>query len=230
MSYIVEFETFFNSYVETALWSSLDEDGTPLDRNYGPEDLTPETVESMKRDCRAFLERGCQWIHGVGLTTCREFDSACHSQKMVRPARFIMNQGDKHASSLHRTTGVLPLLLAPLSGRFTCALCQGGRWHPATGSQVNRREHAFRGASGFERHRLVRLAHAGRDLFRGHGCEPIADFKQAGHDFWLTRNHHGAGFWDGDYPEPEGTELTKLSHSFGEVWLIGCENGQVEQL
>ena len=22
-----------------------------------------------------------------------------------------------------------------------------------------------------------------------------------GHDFWLTRNGHGAGFWDGDYPE-----------------------------
>lgn len=21
---------------------------------------------------------------------------------------------------------------------------------------------------------------------------------QAGHDFWLTRNGHGAGFWDGD--------------------------------
>lgn len=22
-----------------------------------------------------------------------------------------------------------------------------------------------------------------------------------GHDFWLTRNDHGAGFWDGDYVE-----------------------------
>ena len=34
-------------------------------------------------------------------------------------------------------------------------------------------------------------------------CGPDFDFwGHIGHDFWLTRNHHGAGFWDGDYPEP----------------------------
>ena len=27
------------------------------------------------------------------------------------------------------------------------------------------------------------------------------DDEGAGHDFWLTRNGHGAGFWDGDYEE-----------------------------
>lgn len=34
--------------------------------------------------------------------------------------------------------------------------------------------------------------------------------EQAGHDFWLTRNGHGAGFWGrGDlYPEGVGDELT----------------------
>lgn len=36
------------------------------------------------------------------------------------------------------------------------------------------------------------------------------------HDFWLTRNRHGAGFWDGDYPEPLATQLTSLAHSFSE--------------
>src|ERR1700688_3172423 len=25
------------------------------------------------------------------------------------------------------------------------------------------------------------------------------DDANAGHDFWLTRNHHGTGYWDGDY-------------------------------
>lgn len=39
------------------------------------------------------------------------------------------------------------------------------------------------------------------------------------HDFWLTRNHHGAGFWDGDYEN--GDELTKIAHDFGEVDLVG---------
>lgn len=40
--------------------------------------------------------------------------------------------------------------------------------------------------------------------------------EQAGHDFWLTRNHHGAGFWDGDWPEPAASRLTSAAHAFGE--------------
>lgn len=45
------------------------------------------------------------------------------------------------------------------------------------------------------------------------------------HDFWLTRNGHGAGFWDGDYSEVvDGREvgdiLSELAHSFG---LCGLE-------
>lgn len=37
------------------------------------------------------------------------------------------------------------------------------------------------------------------------------------HDFWLTRNRHGAGFWDGDYPEPHASTLTDSARSFGEL-------------
>ena len=40
------------------------------------------------------------------------------------------------------------------------------------------------------------------------------DDSQAGHDFWLTRNHHGAGFWDRDLGEV-GDKLTKLAHGYG---------------
>ena len=39
---------------------------------------------------------------------------------------------------------------------------------------------------------------------------------QAAHDFWLTRNGHGAGFWDGDWPI-YGEMFTKISESFGEA-------------
>lgn len=42
---------------------------------------------------------------------------------------------------------------------------------------------------------------------------------RAGHDFWLTRNGHGAGFWDGDWEEATGIVLTKASERFGEVSL-----------
>jgi hypothetical protein len=37
---------------------------------------------------------------------------------------------------------------------------------------------------------------------------------QAGHDFWLTRAGHGAGFWDGDWPQPYSAQLTAIAQSF----------------
>lgn len=46
-------------------------------------------------------------------------------------------------------------------------------------------------------------------------------YEGLGHDFWLTRNGHGAGFWDGDYTAEmdDGTDLgealTKAAKSFG---------------
>jgi len=43
------------------------------------------------------------------------------------------------------------------------------------------------------------------------------DYKQAGHDFWLTRNHHGAGFWDGDWGKERGERLTAASHAYREL-------------
>lgn len=43
-----------------------------------------------------------------------------------------------------------------------------------------------------------------------------ADAHMLGHDFWLTRNGHGAGFWDGDYEKETGERLTALSKTFPE--------------
>lgn len=40
------------------------------------------------------------------------------------------------------------------------------------------------------------------------------EYKRAGHDFFLTRNHHGGGFWDGDWPDSDAV-LTKASHEAG---------------
>ena len=49
---------------------------------------------------------------------------------------------------------------------------------------------------------------------------------KAGHDFWLTRNHHGAGFWDGDWPVI-GEKMTAASHDFGEVDLYVGDDGKI---
>lgn len=57
------------------------------------------------------------------------------------------------------------------------------------------------------------------------------DYGRAGHDFWLTRNGHGAGFWDGDWPEPQATKLTDASKEYGEFDLyLGDEDEDGERV
>lgn len=51
-------------------------------------------------------------------------------------------------------------------------------------------------------------------------------YSHAGHDFWLTRNGHGAGFWDGDWPV-HGNALTDLSNEFPEVNLCVGSDGKI---
>lgn len=50
---------------------------------------------------------------------------------------------------------------------------------------------------------------------------------RAGHDFWLTRNGHGAGFWDGGWPEEIGERLTAASKAFGEADLYVGDDGLI---
>lgn len=50
--------------------------------------------------------------------------------------------------------------------------------------------------------------------------------EQAGHDFWLTRNRHGAGFWDRGLG-PIGKELTGRAHAFGEADLYVTDTGDI---
>lgn len=49
-----------------------------------------------------------------------------------------------------------------------------------------------------------------------HGRKLRYDMTHAGRDFWLTRNDHGAGFWDGDLPDDVGEELTAAARDAGE--------------
>ena len=120
----MKFDAFTRSYLQTAIWSSTDEHGEPLDANYGIEDLAPETLKQMTEDCSAFQETNAEWI-----TTdhCRKSD--CTSQ--------------------------------------------------------------------------------------------------AGHDFWLTRNSHGAGFWDGDWSKDADKALTACSKAYGSVDLYVGDDGLI---
>lgn len=113
-------DTFTRQYIETAFWSSDESGGDPLDKNYGIEDLAPETLTRMVADAKNF--------------------QALHDEDI--------------ASS----TG---------------------------------------------------------------------DWGLAGRDFWLTRNRHGAGFWDGGWPEPQASRLTDAANSFGEYYLYVGDDGLI---
>lgn len=120
-------DAFTRAYITAALWSSVDDDGNPLDKEYGQSDIDPETLAKMVADCE----------------------------------RFQSEQSDYLISEYHD-------------------------------SEVDNTIDAV-----------------------------------AGHDFWLTRNHHGAGFWDGDWVEPIGRHLTDASHKFGECDLYIGDDGKI---
>lgn len=135
-------EAVLDHYIVTALWSSMDESddngGSPMDENYGPEDIASDTLDTMRREVTDFLE-------------LIERD---------RPGVF-----DVMADTV---------------------------WH---------------------------------------------DPHQVGHDFWLTRNRHGAGFWDRYYGDPGpgsatelGDYLTKWAKSYGSVDLYIGDDGAVHQM
>lgn len=63
----------------------------------------------------------------------------------------------------------------------------------------------IRDCLNFQKENAELLAQAGED-------------GQNGHDFWLTRNRHGAGFWDRGY-DKVGDKLTDAAHAYGEVNL-----------
>lgn len=118
-------DTFVNSYVETALWSSTDDNGRPLD-GLGL-DVADETQDQMLTDCKAFLAQ------------------------------------------------LDPIL----------------------------------------------------DALDDSVIRSIPSRERIAHDFWLTRNHHGAGFWDGDYPGALGKQLTDIAHAFGAYTLYVGDDGKV---
>ncbi len=61
------------------------------------------------------------------------------------------------------------------------------------------------------------------------GEMPINLQERAAHDFWLTRNHHGSGFWDGDWAEPLKTTLTNHCKKFKEVHLEVTDDDEIVQ-
>lgn len=86
-----DLDSFTQAYIETALWSSTDDDGEPLDSSHNWTHLAPETLQRMIDDCAKFQqdhpgigyerEAGhCFWLsrngHGSGFFDSRYWDAA----------------------------------------------------------------------------------------------------------------------------------------------------------
>ena len=56
----LDLDEFTSAYIIAALWTSNDESdesgGEPLDANYDESDIAPETMETIRQECAAFLE------------------------------------------------------------------------------------------------------------------------------------------------------------------------------
>ena len=64
------------------------------------------------------------------------------------------------------------------------------------------------------------------DLPEWYGKGDGGAYAYAGHDFWLTRNGHGAGFWDRGL-EDIGDRLTEVSKTFGELYPYIGDDGKI---
>ena len=53
------------------------------------------------------------------------------------------------------------------------------------------------------------------------------NYTQHGHDFWLTRNGHGAGYWDRGYGAL-GDDMTSISEPYGSCDIYPTDNGQLD--
>jgi len=64
--------------------------------------------------------------------------------------------------------------------------------------------------------------------FRAANADDLAglDEEQCGHDFWLTRNRHGAGFWDRGLGKV-GDRLSEAARVYGSLDLMVGDDGKL---
>lgn len=115
-----------------------------------------------------------------------------------------------------------------INGYITCAL-----WSSNDGEEPLDANHSDEDLAEetFEQMRkdCQRFYHDNVHLIKGEDFTAPLDHdidSRAGHDFWLTRCGHGAGFWDGDWPK-YGEALTEASKAFRSVDLYVGDDGKI---
>lgn len=79
-------------------------------------------------------------------------------------------------------------------------------------------------------HTLALLVKDSED-FQKANAELIGEsLDHAGHDFWLTRNGHGAGFWDDNWEESRGEKLNQAAKAYQQLDLYRGDDGLIYAL
>lgn len=74
---------------------------------------------------------------------------------------------------------------------------------------------------------VARFMQAARSLLT-QALEQGYEASHIGHDFWLTRNGHGAGYWDRGLGKI-GDQLTDIAKTFGEAVLYIGDDNKIHQ-
>jgi hypothetical protein len=103
-------------------------------------------------------------------------------------------------------------ITAALNAYLGCALWSDGSFDDKSISDIGESSKATALAD------ITKFVEMAGDLLDGLISEEV------GHDFWLTRNHHGSGFWD-RYDGELGKKLTEIAHTFKELnlWKSECD-------
>jgi len=69
----IKLDEFTKAYINCALWSSIEDDGIPLDDNYSIDDLAEETLQSMIKDCKCFQDDNEKLFEGQEIQAGHDF-------------------------------------------------------------------------------------------------------------------------------------------------------------
>jgi hypothetical protein len=133
--------------------------------------------------------------------------------------------GAEFISAIEFLDGLEADVNANVPDEFTTAYIECALW-----SSCDENDEPLDGVFGIDDIAPETLASIMEDCFcfrMEHGTDFAGLEGRAGHDFWLSRNGHGAGFFDGPYPDAIGRKLQDAARVWGSVDLYIGDDGRI---
>jgi hypothetical protein len=81
--------------------------------------------------------------------------------------------------------------------------------------------------SNIDRETLSEMMRDVSSFLVDHATQIGTKYREAGRDFWFTRNRHGAGFLDSGWPKTDEKALTDSARAYGETSLYVGDDGKI---